>query len=104
MCNLLKIMTYYYVPESIYLPESAYHSESAHSESAHSESAQVAAATIATAKVVEIKRIRSNRQAVILQMTQVACQELYFGHIRSAFGSLSIIFSLLLGHRKTGLM
>jgi hypothetical protein len=42
-----------------------------------------------------------NRRAVVLQMTQVAMQELYFGHVRSAIDSLKIVLSLLWGSRAT---
>jgi hypothetical protein len=43
---------------------------------------------------------RSNRRAVILQMTQVACQELYFGHVRSSLDSFQMVLSLLFGPSK----
>jgi hypothetical protein len=42
-------------------------------------------------------RISNNRRAVILQMTEVGLQELYFGRVKSAIGSFKIIFGLLLG-------
>jgi hypothetical protein len=49
-------------------------------------------------------RISNNRRAVIRQMTEIGLQELYFGHIKSAFGSFKIIFGLLLGRRPSDML
>jgi hypothetical protein len=46
---------------------------------------------------------RNNRRAVILQMTQVACQELYFGHVRSSLDSFQIVLSLMFGPSKNAI-
>jgi hypothetical protein len=42
-----------------------------------------------------------NRRTVVMEMTQVALQELYFGHVKSAIDSFRIIANLLLGGRQT---
>lgn len=42
-----------------------------------------------------------NRRTVVMEMTQVALQELYFGHVRSAIDSFMIIGNLLLGRRHS---
>jgi hypothetical protein len=49
------------------------------------------------------RNCRNNRRAVILQMTQVACQELYFGHVRSSLDSFQIVFSLMFGPSKNAI-
>jgi hypothetical protein len=54
--------------------------------------------------VVLFPRMSQNRRSVILQMTEVGLQELYFGHIKSAFDSFKIILGLLIGRRPSDML
>jgi hypothetical protein len=54
--------------------------------------------------VVLLPRMSQNRRSVILQMTEVGLQELYFGHIKSAFDSFKIVFGLLIGRRPSDML
>ncbi|MBE9031686.1 hypothetical protein IQ266_18290 [filamentous cyanobacterium LEGE 11480] len=54
--------------------------------------------------VLSTSRISNNRRAVILQMTEVGLQELYFGRVKSALDSFKIIFGLLIGGRPSDML
>jgi hypothetical protein len=54
--------------------------------------------------IVRLPRMSQNRRSVILQMTEVGLQELYFGHIKSAFDSFKIILGLLIGRRPSDML
>jgi hypothetical protein len=96
--HLLKIMTYY-------VPESHTVTLSRQVTIPHRVALpQVKLPQIEVSCAALAKRTISNRKAVILEMTQVAWQELSFGHVRSALDSLSIVWSLLFGQRHKGLM
>lgn len=58
--------------------------------------------TVPEISTVPRPSIANNRRAVILQMTEVVLQELYFGRVKSALDSFKIILGLLLGNRSTG--
>jgi hypothetical protein len=49
-------------------------------------------------------RMSNNRRAVILQMTEVGLQELYFGRTKSALDSFKIILGLLIGRRPSDML
>jgi hypothetical protein len=51
-----------------------------------------------------LPRMSNNRRAVILQMTEVGLQELYFGRIKSALDSFKIILGLLIGRRPSDML
>jgi hypothetical protein len=54
--------------------------------------------------IVRLPRMSQNRRAVILQVTEVGLQELYFGHVKSAIDSFKIVFGLLIGRRPSDML